>query len=106
MHHKRLYLLGFLGYAGALILSLAFYEERTAFGDIAFHLFEIIRKDGFAIQNHRFGAILTEVFPVVGLKLGLSLSAIMKLYSSGYVLFYLLCYGICGLALKQYAWSL
>jgi hypothetical protein len=106
LYYKRLYLIGILGYGIALILAFIFYQERTEFGDIAFHLFEIISKGSLAIQNYRFAAAGTQIFPLIGYKASLPLTTIMQLYSCGFVLFYLLCYCICGFVLKQYRWGL
>ena len=68
-----------------LIASIYFYLERTVFLDISFHLFFLTKGD-FAIQNSRFIAFLTQLFPLSGMALGLSLKPIMLLYSSAFVI--------------------
>lgn len=103
---KTLYKTGFIAYALLLVMATLFYKERTIFMDAAYHLFHILMSKDFAIQHGRFGAVVTEVFPVVGSKLGLSLKNIMILYSSGTMFFYFLCYVVCGSLLKQYRHAL
>jgi hypothetical protein len=68
-----------------LIASIYFYLERTVFLDISFHLFFLTKGD-FAIQNWRFIAFLTQLFPLSGMALGLSLKPIMILYSAAFVI--------------------
>lgn len=104
--HKRLYHIGFIGYAILFVLSIVFYKERTIFTDIAYHLFRIVCLDDFAIQHHRFGGVVTQIFPVLGNKLGLSLNNLLLIYSSGTLCYYVLCYVVCGTFLKQYKLAL
>lgn len=86
--NRSLNIIGTITYTILAILALVFYLERTAFVDISFHLFYILKDGTFAIQNNRFGAFMTQIIPLIGSKLGLSLNAIMKFYSVGFVLFY------------------
>lgn len=74
--------------------------------DAAFHLYYIIVTDDFAIQNHRFGAVVTQIFPLLGSRLGLSLNSILIIYSAGIAFYYAFCYYICGSVLKQYAFAI
>lgn len=73
-----------------LFFAGIFYKERTIFTDIAFHLFQIIKNENFAIQNNRFGAVCTQIFPLLALKLNLSLQQITFVYSEAFVVFYFL----------------
>lgn len=104
--YRMMYGLGYFGYTSLLILSFVFYKERAIFMDSAFQLFHIIVSDDFAIQNHRFGAMATQVFPLLGSRFGLSLDNIILIYSAGIVLYYAACYFVCGSILKQYAYAL
>ncbi len=70
-------------------MAIIFYKERTVFVDIAFHLFSLITTETWAIQNFRFGAILTQALPLLGIKLGLSLKTLAILYSISFPLLYL-----------------
>ncbi|MFK7807337.1 MAG: hypothetical protein AB8F74_05980 [Saprospiraceae bacterium] len=98
---KKILGVGTIAYLVLGIIALWFYLERTAFLDISFHLFYILKDGDFAIQNNRFGAVVTQVFPLLGSKIGLSLSAIMKWYSVGFVLYYFTIFFLCTKVLKS-----
>ena len=85
-----IYFIGFLSY---LLLSIIYVKERVIMPDTAFQLFSILKTNGFAIQIQRFGAALVQIFPLIGLKLNLSLSTIVYLYSIAYPLVYVLIFG-------------
>lgn len=100
--YKKLYRYGFAVYLILLVFAIVFYKERTIFMDIAYHLFYMLKNNGFAIQAYRFGAVFTQVFPVIGSKLSLPLDGIMLMYSAGFIIYYTACYWVCGSVLKQY----
>lgn len=100
--YKKLYRMGFAAYAVLFIFSIVLYKERTIFVDIAFHLFHIIRKNDFAIQAFRYGAVVTQIFPLVARRMSASLNTIMMVYSGGVMLYYIACYWLCGSVLKNY----
>lgn len=104
--HLQVGMIGILVYAVMAILSQVFYKERCIFMDISFHLFYILKDGDFAIQNFRFGAILTQVFPLVGAKLGLSLTAIMRLYSLAFVILPFSIFGFITFYLKNWRMGL
>lgn len=104
--YKKLYRLGAVAYVLLLAFSIVFYKERTVFVDLSYHLFYILKDGYFAIQNYRFGAIVTQVFPLLGSKFGLSLDSIAKLYSAGFIIYYFTCYLLCGMVLKNYRMAL
>ncbi len=93
-------LIGSIAYVVLACLALFFYLERTAFLDISFHLFYIIKDGDFAFQNYRFGAFFTQAFPLIGTKLNLSLETIARLYSISFVVFYALTFAVCIWCLK------
>lgn len=84
-----------------LDLSIAFYQERTCFLDISYHLFYILKDNSFAIQNNRFGAFFTQLFPLIGSKLGLSLKIIAILYSTSFVLLPMFTFFLIHIGLKN-----
>jgi len=86
MNKLSVLLIGLISFAFLFVFSVLFYKERTVFLDISFHLFCILKDHAFAIQNFRFGAFFTQLFPLIGCKLGLSLSTIACLYSVSFVL--------------------
>lgn len=104
--NKKVVIVGIIAYVSLLVLSVYFYRERTIFLDAAYHLFAILKDGDFAIQNFRFGAFFTQSFPLVGSKLGLSLTTIMKLYSASFVIFHFLVFLLCTLLFKQYKFGL
>ena len=86
MTTRTILLFGILTFIILFIMSVVFYKERTAFIDISYHLFCILRDDTFAIQNNRFGAFFTQLFPLMGSRMGFSLTAITIAYSTSFVL--------------------
>jgi fumarate reductase subunit D len=104
--YKKLFLLGLIAYPLLLLLSLVFYQERTIFTDIAFHLFFMAKDQEFAIQNYRFGAAVTQLFPLAGFWSGASLQTIMLLYSSAFILFNGCCYLFIGFVQRDYRLAL
>ncbi len=82
---KKINIAGIITYAILAVLAIVLYRERAAFLDISFHLFYIIKDGDFAIQNHRFVAGFTQLFPLLASKAGLGLESIMKLYSLSFV---------------------
>src|SRR5436190_10258426 len=69
------------------IMSLLFYKERVIVMDMAYYSFEIVRTGSFTMQNNRFGSILTQILPVIGVKLHLPLKTVLMLYSLNIALF-------------------
>ena len=99
---KKMYKIGLFSYLSLFLLSLLFYKERTVFLDIAYHMFIIIKDNALAIQNNRFGAAVTQVFPLMASRFSLPIEVIAKIYSACFVLYYFVCYFLCGTILKQY----
>jgi hypothetical protein len=87
---KKLFLIGFIAYSCLLFLAYLFYQERTLWGDIAFHLFYLIKENAYTIQNQRFGAFLTQSIPLWGSRMGLSFYTITLCYSLIFVVYYFL----------------
>lgn len=104
--YKNIYKTGFAAYAILFLFALVFYKERTIFVDIAFHLFHILRAGTFAIQGYRYGAVVTQVFPLIAGKLDFDLDTIMKIYSVAFIIYYTICYYLCGSVLKNYRLAL
>ena len=83
------------------IMAVLFYEERVAFADASFQLFSIIVKGDFAIQAGRFGAVVTQGFPLAAVKLGLPLRLVMLSYSLAFVVFPFLLWLILAFVIKN-----
>lgn len=88
MSKRSLLIFGAVTYTILAAMSLYFYKERTMFTDMAYHLFFILKDCDFAIQNYRFGAFFTQLFPLIGARLGLSLATIAQLYSLSFIVLY------------------
>ena len=103
---KIIYRIGFIGYLFLFILSAVFYKERTVFTDIAYHLFYLLKDGTFAIQNFRYGAAFTQIFPLAASWLSLPLSTVMFFYSVGFTIFYFTCYVVAGSVFKNHKLAL
>ena len=101
MTKTKILLLGILTFLAMLILSVIFYKERTCFLDISYHLFSILKDGSFAIQNNRFGAFFTQLFPLIGSKFGISLKSIAIAYSISFVILPFLTFLTIHLSLKN-----
>ena len=77
----------FLGWMGFLVLlSIYFYLERGVFLDAAFVLVEILREEQLAIMVGRYGAALTQIWPLLGMKMGLGLKGLVFIYSVSFAI--------------------
>lgn len=103
--YKNLYPIGIISYLLLIILSAIFYKERTIFTDTAYQLFYMLKNNSFVILNARFGVAATEIFPLMASRAGLPLNSIIFAYSVGFMVYYFVCFLICGL-LKQYEFGL
>ena len=95
--------LGLLTIAGLLFFSQWFLMERMIYIDMAYHTFVIAQTKFFAIQNHRFGAAFSQVFPLVAIKLNLPLKSVLQLYSYSFYICYLIYFIIIVLVLRKEA---
>ncbi|NVO85579.1 hypothetical protein [Hymenobacter terrestris] len=72
-----------------LVLAWHLYVERTAYYDLAYHLFYYLKTEGVFVQNRRFVAIVTQLPTLLAIKAGLPLDAVMRVYSVAFVGYYL-----------------
>ena len=84
-----------------LILSFFTYRERMLFTDPAWVAFNIINTKSLLITEYRIGTFITQIFPLIGVYLGLSLKAILILYSISHYLFFLAIAILVGTVWKQ-----
>jgi hypothetical protein len=101
MSPKVLMRIGGATFAGLLLMAALYYKERATFLDISFHLFSILKDKGFAIQNNRFAAFFTQLFPLLGSRMGLSLAAIAMGYTLSFIFLQILVFGVLLLRLKN-----
>ena len=104
--YRRLYTLGIGAYVIMLFFSILFYKERIIILDTADMLFYIAQSGSFSVYASRCGALVTQILPLLSVKLGLSLNAIMVSYSINFTLYYFACYLVCGSVLKRYELAL
>lgn len=103
---RRTLLLGSLVFTALGILSLLFYLERTVFIDMAFHTVVLLKKKALFIQNQRFVAAFTQMFPLAAAAMGWSLKNVMAFYSFGFVALQALVFFLCVGWLKQWKMGL
>lgn len=89
-------LFGFLSF-----LAVYYYKERMLPFDNAFYVFKLIHFNGFNIENGRWGAVPTQILPLIALKLNASLKTIMQLYSLNILLFHYVCFLIIRYIIKD-----
>ena len=88
-----------------LIGSLVCYRQRMLFIDPAWIVYSIINTKSFCIVEHRYGAIATQIVPVIGVYFNWSLRAILVLYSASFYIFYTAVMLIVGRYCRQYAFG-
>lgn len=71
----------------SLTLAYIFFQERVIFLDAAFKFFEMSATGSHAIQAHRFGDIMPQLFPLSAITLGLPFKAALVIYSWSYLLY-------------------
>lgn len=81
--------------------SIYYYLERISFMDGTYHLFAMILNNGFSFNSNRFGAFFTQLSPVLGLKMGLSLKSLGIIHSISFPLFYFLSFLFTWIVLKN-----
>jgi hypothetical protein len=93
--------LGHATFAVLSVMAFVFFKERTLILDAALQSFIILRDNDFAIQVHRFGAAMTQVFPLLATKFGGSLRTILTAYSLSFVVVHWLMFWLCDRVLRQ-----
>jgi hypothetical protein len=93
--------LGHSTFAVLTVMAFAFFKERTLILDAALQSFIVLRDNDFAIQVNRFGAVMTQAFPLIAARLGGSLQIVLTAYSLGFVLVHWAMFWLCDRILKQ-----
>jgi hypothetical protein len=79
-----------------LLFAWYFYQERTAFYDLSYHLFYYLKDKALFVlrvlfvQNRRFVAIVTQLPTVLAIKAELPLDIVQQIYSVIFVFYYLI----------------
>jgi hypothetical protein len=93
--------LGHATFAVLTLMAFAFFKERTLILDASLQSFHILKNNDFAIQVNRFGAAMTQIFPLMAARFGGSLRTILMAYSLGFVLVHWLMFWLCDRVLMQ-----
>lgn len=73
-----------------LILAVVFMQARMLFLDAPFILFNILNNGHPMIMEHRYGSIITQIWPWLGSEMGLPLDVLLSIYNLSFNIFYLL----------------
>ncbi len=93
--------LGVIVFSILILGAIVFYQERMCFLDNAFQSFLLIN-DGYPrVMTNRWPAVVMRLLPWAGLKMNLSLSSILILFSISYPLFQLICWWIVSYVYKR-----
>ncbi len=97
---------GHLFFLGYFLLALLLYKERALYADSAFQLFKMIQFGGFEIEASRYSTYLVKFFTVFAIQSGLSLKAVMIIFSLSYPFVYYLVFLLCVYVYKDLASAL
>ena len=84
-----------------LVFAWHFYLERSAYYDLAYHLFIYLKTKALFVQNRRFVAIVTQWPTLMAVRAGLSLDHVLRLYSVVFVAYYLAVFLLCAYWLRN-----
>lgn len=92
---------GHLVMACLLIMSICLYKERTLILDIAYQTFLMLVEGHPQVMVNRFGVVLIQSLPLLGMALHLSLKVILILYSAAFPLLFWLFYWLITKVLRN-----
>lgn len=84
--------IGHAFFAVLLVFAIVYAKERVLLIDSAAQVFEIANKGKFAIYDHRFSMVLSQLLPLLTVKLKMPLVVVLYAYSISFVLLYYLAY--------------
>lgn len=82
------------------ILAVFFFKERL-YADSSYYVFRLIDNSSFWVEHSRFILVFSQLLPLLGVKLGLSLKSVLILYSVGHILFFYTIYLVSRYYLKH-----
>lgn len=77
-------------------------QERMLFVDAPFILTNILNDGHPVIMEHRYGSIITQMWPWLGSEIGLGMPVLMHIYNASFNLFYLIVCGILVFRLRTF----
>lgn len=89
LSNRNYFLLTHLFFALMVIFAVIFANERFQ-ADGAYYLFKVINFESFQVEHQRFILVLSQALPLLGVKMGLSINAIILLNSLSNVIFFYL----------------
>jgi hypothetical protein len=98
--NKPLHIVGHLGFVALFSLAFYFFKERY-FADVSFYLCQIINTGHLDIEHGRYIGAVSQIWPLICLKLQLPIKVIMLSYTLGDVLYYYLLFNILLYGLKD-----
>lgn len=98
--HRRYLLFSHLYFVLAALLAIVFYRERIQ-SDSAYYLFHVVDTENFRIEHQRYILAFSQFLPLVGIKLGLGMKAVMMLYSLNSILWFYLLFLYCVFFLRD-----
>ena len=84
----RIRKLGYLVWLILAVLAVLFYQERSLFTDAAWQNFKMLQEGEVYISQNRLGNVIPQFLPLLVMKLGASVKAILIAYSLSLLLFY------------------
>ncbi len=76
--------------ATLLILAVMCMQARMLFLDAPFIVFNILNNGHPMIMEHRYGSIITQMWPWIGSEMGLPLNVLLLIYNLSFNIFYLI----------------
>lgn len=98
---KYFLVIGYIVCSVMIGLSLYYGVLRMAYADNAYVVFSMINSNSFLIAHNRFVLILTQLLPVIAIKLQMPLKIVMTAYSVNFYLLYTLIFIIIVHVLKN-----
>lgn len=86
--HRTSGTIGHIFFFVLFAFSLMYYKERMLAFDPSFFSFLMIQDMSFSIALGRWGAVFSEVLPLIGLKSGINLEGFLQLFSASFILLY------------------
>lgn len=99
--HKSI---AYIGHAFMLVLlffSLYFCNERMLHTDNAFCTFLLLNTEDFVFSHNRYPLVITQLLPLLAIKLNLSVQAIVAAYSANFYVLYYACFLLCLYVFKN-----
>lgn len=92
--HRLFVAAGHLYFLVMLLFAVVYFEERMLAMDTAYYAYKLIVHEEFYTGHHRYISYIPQVFPLLVMKLGGSLKAVLIAYSAGFILFYYAAYAV------------